>query len=62
MFEYELANGYKALINPKYITAISSTQCNEGQCRIYTVDNFYIVKASYDTVSKDYGNWLARCG
>ena len=62
MFEYEIVTGAKVLINPKYITAVTSDRCNEGQCNIFTVDNFYIVKCDYDTVSKHYGNWLARCG
>lgn len=62
MFEYTTVAGYRVNINPKYITCISDNDCKADECCIYTVDGYWFVKESYDTVNKHYGNWLARCG
>ena len=65
MFEYELTCGAdtkKVNINPKYITAISSLNCDENCCCIYTFNGIWYVNESYDKVNKHYSNWLARCG
>ena len=58
MFEYTTIAGNRVSINPKYITAFSDRECNNGQCYIYTVDDHWIVSSSYEEVCEHYNNWL----
>ena len=58
MFEYTTITGNRVSINPRYITAFSDRECNEGQCYIYTVDSYWIVSEHYEKVCEQYNNWL----
>lgn len=62
MFEYTTATGKRISINPKYITAISESNCNDGQCYIFTVNDSCLVNEYYETVCEHYGNWLLGGG
>ena len=58
MFEYTTIARNSVSINPKYITAISDRECNQGQCYIYTVNDYWIVSEAYEKVCEHYNNWL----